>query len=133
MQDQQTYDIIGAALEVHHVLGHGFLEAVYQHALAEELTLRKIPFRREVNLPVNYKGRELDCSYQADFICYDEIVVELKAIEELTGKDQSQVINYLKATGMQRGLLFNFGSMKLEYQRLVHRYGETESADDQEI
>lgn len=118
-KDPQTYAIIGAAMEVHGELGHGFLEAVYQEALAAELGDRQIPFQREVPLQVRYKGRPLACAYKADFICYGEILVELKAIERLGNPEKSQVINYLNATKFTRALLINFGSPSLEHQRLV--------------
>jgi len=117
--DAQTYAIIGAAMEVHRELGHGFLEAVYQEALAVELAARGIPFQREVPLRVKYKGQLLVCTYKADFICFGEILVELKAIEKLGDVDKSQVINYLNVLKFTRALLFNFGSPSLEYQRLV--------------
>jgi len=117
--DAQTYAIIGAAMEVHRELGHGFLEAVYQEALAVELAARGIPFQREVPLRVKYKNQLLVCTYKADFICFGEILVELKAIEKLGDADKSQVINYLNAVKFTRALLFNFGSPGLEYQRLV--------------
>jgi GxxExxY protein len=120
--DPQTYAIIGAAMEVHRELGHGFLEAVYQEALALELTARGIPFQREVPLQVKYKGQLLVCTYRADFICFGEILVELKAIEKLGDADKSQVINYLNAAQLARALLFNFGSPSLEYERLVLNY-----------
>ncbi len=118
-KDPQTHAIIGAAMEVHRTLGHGFLEPVYQEALALELSDRQIPFKREVELPVDYKGRRLACSYRADFICYESIIVELKALSALSGIEQAQVINYLKATGSRRGLLLNFGAPRLEIKRLV--------------
>ena len=118
-RDDETYAIIGAAMEVHRILGHGFLEAVYQEALAEEFVLRKILFQREVELHVLYKGTRLTTAYKADFVCNGSIIVELKALEKLTGRDQSQVINYLKATGLNRALLFNFGSPSLQHERLV--------------
>lgn len=120
--DPQTYGVIGAAMEVHKQLGHGFLENVYQEAFAIELASKNIPFQREVPLPVNYKGEPLAVSYRADFICYSEIIVELKAISKLTTIEQAQVINYLKATGFHRALLINFGTPSLEYKRLV--FGE---------
>ncbi len=118
-RDPQTYAIIGAAMEVHRILGCGFLEPVYQEALAKEFLLRGIPFRREVELPVTYKGELLAVKYKPDFICYDKVIVELKALSELGGKEKAQVINYLKATGLERALLLNFGAVRLEYERLI--------------
>jgi GxxExxY protein len=118
-KDPQTYAVIGAAMEVHRHLGHGFLEAVYQEALAVEMTERNISFGREVAMPVDYKGRRLQCGYRADFICFEEVVVELKAINQLTGADEAQLINELKVTGLHRGLLLNFGAPSLEYRRFV--------------
>jgi GxxExxY protein len=124
-KDPQTYAIIGAAMEVHRQLGHGFLEAVYQEALAVELTAREIPFQREVMLPIRYKEQLLQCGYRADFICFSEIVVELKATGRLTGTDEAQTINELKATHLNRALLINFGAPSLEYKRLVFNLRES--------
>ena len=124
-RDPETFAIIGAAMEVHRELGHGFLEAVYQEALAIELTARKIPFQREVPLAVSYKSQKLICGYRADFICYENVLVELKAISQLTGADEAQVINEMKATGIQRALLFNFGAPSLEYKRRVFNLRES--------
>ena len=118
-KDQQSHAIIGAAMEVHRELGFGFLEAVYQCALALEFQDRQLPFRAEVPLPVRYKGKLLTCGYRADFICYDDFLVETKAIAELTRSDDAQLINELKATGLQRGLLLNFGASSLQFKRLV--------------
>ena len=118
-QDEQTYAIIGAAMEVHRQLKHGFLEAVYQKALALECTARAIEFERERYLPILYKGQPLNCTYRADFLCYGEIIVELKALDKLTGTERAQVINYLKATGLKRALLINFGASSLQYERIV--------------
>jgi GxxExxY protein len=118
-RDPRTYAIIGAAMEVHRELGHGFLEAVYQEALAIEFAARGIPFQREVELLIRYKGQLLRPKYRADFVCYDSVVVETKALAQLTGADQGQAINELKATAMEVGLLINFGAPSLEYQRLV--------------
>lgn len=115
-------------MEVHRRLGHGFLEAVYQEALALELSQRSIPFERERQLTVRYKGRTLSCSYKADFICYGDVLVELKALGELTGTDYAQIINYLKATGLGRGLLINFGGPRLEYKRFVFSHDLRQSA-----
>ena len=117
--DQETYDIIGAALEVHKSLGPGFLEAVYQEALSIELAERRIPFSREIEVPVFYKGKELKTCYRSDFICHASIVVELKAISKLGDIETAQVPNYLRATRFQKGLLFNFGAESLEKRRLV--------------
>jgi len=117
--DLRTGAIIGAAIEVHRQLGHGFLEPVYQEALSLELAARGIPHRREVLLPVQYKGRTLACAYRADFLCYEEILVELKAVAAIGGVEQAQVINYLKATGLRLGLLLNFGAPRLQIKRIV--------------
>lgn len=121
-RDQQTHAIIGAAMEVHRLLGHGFLERAYQDALVIEFLLRNILFRREVELPISYKGQVLPCGYRADFICYDSIVVEIKALDRLSGTEDAQVINYLRASGYQRGLLINFGQPSLQFKRLVWQY-----------
>ena len=130
-RDPETYAIIGVAMEVHCQLGHGFLEAVYQAALAIEMSKRHIPFEREVAVPVEYKGQRLRCGYRADFICFDKVVVELKAINQLTGADEAQLINELKATGLQRGMLLNFGAPSLEYKRLVFNLRESaQSAEE---
>ncbi len=106
-------------MEVHGCLGIGFLEAVYQEALSAELEDRRIPFRREVALPILYKGRRLACSYRADLVCYESLLIELKALDRLTSTEEAQLLNYLKATGIYRGLLLNFGSPRLEYHRMV--------------
>lgn len=106
-------------MEVHRELGHGFLEAVYQDALAREFVARGIPYHAEVELPVSYKGQQLRCGYRADFICFETVLVETKALARLSGGEEAQVINYLKATGLQRSLLLNFGAPSLEYKRLV--------------
>ncbi len=118
-RDARTYAIIGAAFEVHRTLGCGFLEAAYHEALALELRRREIPFRREVDLPVFYKGERLATVYRADFVCYDTIIVEIKAVKRLGPVEEAQVINYLKASGYQTGLLLNFGAQSLESRRLV--------------
>jgi GxxExxY protein len=118
-RDEQTHGIIGAAMEVHSELGHGFLEPVYQAAMQRELTRRAIPHRCQAEIPVLYKGEPLECSYRADFICYDAVIVELKALSVLSRAEYAQVINYLKGTGMKRALLLNFGAPRLEYKRFV--------------
>ncbi len=118
-RDQQTYDLIGAAMAVHTELGHGILESVYQDAFELELRHQQIPYTREMLLPILYRGQKLPTFFKADFVCYNTIVVELKALKHITGIEESQVINYLKATGLHRALLFNFGSPSLEHRRFV--------------
>ena len=120
MKDERTYKIIGAALEVHKVLGCGFLEAVYQEALEREFKSQEIPFKSQPMVQISYKGKLLDKTYQPDFICYEEVIVEIKAISLLSGVEEAQLINYLKATGLKVGLLLNFGSKSLEYKRFVY-------------
>lgn len=123
-KDPETFAIIGAAMEVHRELGRGFLELVYQTALAFEFQERGIPFKAEVSLPIRYKSRLLTCAYRADFVCFESVIVETKAIATLTGTDEAQLINELKATGLQRGLLLNFGAVSLEHKRLVLNLSE---------
>ena len=126
-RDEQTYDIIGAAMEVHRELGSGFLEAVYQDALVIELKLRGIQFERERLLPVHYKGSLLPSFYRADFVCFGEVVVEIKSLAALLGIHEAQTINYLKATGLQRALLFNFGTVALQHKRLIRSHTQPQS------
>lgn len=117
--DPRTYSIIGAAMEVHRQLGCGFLEPVYQEALALEFANQEIPFIRELKLSLAYKGQTLHTKYSPDFICFDSVVVELKALARMSGSEEAQVINYLKATGHEVGLLLNFGNRSLEHRRFV--------------
>ena len=117
--DPRTYAVIGAALEVHRVLGTGFLELLYKGGLEIEFNLRGIPYRREVLCNIQYKGHQLRGDYKVDFICFDEIVLEVKGRSATTPADHAQVISYLAATKLQVGLLLNFGSDKLEHRRFV--------------
>ena len=113
----ESYNIVGAAMKVHSILGSGFTEKVYQDALAIEFKERGIPFRREVELHAAYKGISLDGTYKPDFICYDKIIVELKAVKEIDDVHRSQAINYAKVAGYRLSLLFNFGQVSLEKER----------------
>ncbi len=116
----EVFAIVGAAIEVHRVLGSGFLEAVYQEALEIESTARLLPFVSQKILHIAYKDCLLKKEYIADFIYYNQIIVELKALDKLTGREEAQILNYLKATKMKVGLLINFGSSpKLEWKRFV--------------
>jgi len=116
----EVYAVVGAAIEVHRELGHGFLEAVYQEAMEIELSDRDISYVPQLSLPIYYKGKRLQKEYVADLVCYDQVIVELKALTQLTGKEESHILNYLKATGLRVGLLINFGSTgRLEWKRFV--------------
>jgi GxxExxY protein len=106
-------------MEVHKALGAGFLEAVYQEALSMELAGAGIPFVKEKILEITYKGTILEKKYVADFVCFDEVIVELKAVDALSPDHIAQVLNYLKATGKKIGLLINFGSRSLQYKRVI--------------
>ncbi len=115
----EAFKIIGASMKVHSELGCGFLEQVYQEALEIELKKQNIPFNRESPLTIIYDGVKLNKQYFADFICYDKIILELKAVKELDNIHEAQVFNYLKATGFKLGLLINFGETSLHYKRIV--------------
>jgi len=118
---EEVYAVVGAAIEVHRELGAGFLEAVYQEAMERELAARGIAFESQRELVIQYKGQPLGKSYVCDLLCFDSVLVELKAIDRLTGREDAQVINYLKAAGLPVGVLINFGSHgKLEWRRLVN-------------
>ncbi len=118
-RDPETYAIIGASFEVFNELGCGFLEAAYKQALMVELNSRGVPARRELPCPIFYKRVQLDCVYKADIVCFEDVIVEVKAVKQLSAVDRAQVINYLKATGFSRALLINFGAVSLEYERIV--------------
>jgi GxxExxY protein len=115
---QECYRIVGAAMEVYNTLGCGFLEAVYQEALEIELAARDISFSAQQDLHILYKGRTLKKAYSADFLVFGQIIVEIKALNQLTTLEEAQLLNYLKATGSSLGILINFGHAKtLEWKR----------------
>ena len=115
----ESFALRGAFFEVYNTLGCGFLEAVYQEALEREFQLQGIPYKKEELLPISYKGNLLSKQYYADFVCYDCIIVELKAVTSLVKAHKAQVLNYLKAGKMELGLLVNFGESSLKWERLI--------------
>jgi GxxExxY protein len=114
-----TGRIIGAAMEVHSALGCGFLEGAYEEALAVEFGSRKVCFERQKSLDVYYKGKKVK-KFVCDFLVAEAVLVELKAIKELTQAEMAQVLNYLKATNLELGLLLNFGATSLQYKRVIN-------------
>lgn len=119
VNDPRTFEIIGAGMEVHRELGCGFAEPVYQDALTNEFARRDVPFAREVLMPVYYKGDRLAARYYADFVCYDDIIVELKALPTLvSGREYAQVRNYLHVSKKELGIILNFGGKSLQYRRV---------------
>ena len=117
----ETYAVIGAAMEVQNELGCGFAELVYHEALNIELNLRNIPYETEKLITITYKGQQLERTYKADLVCYDNIVVELKAVDKLKTEHTSQLLNYLKATNLPLGILINFGEKPLKF-KMVPNY-----------
>ena len=116
----ETYQIIGAAMEVHKTLGMGFLESVYQEAMEIELTKRNIPFVSQKKIQIQYKDIQLKQYYIADLYCYNKILIELKAVSTILPEHEAQILNYLKATGTRLGLLFNFGEESLVFKRFAN-------------
>lgn len=116
----EVYQIVGAAMEVSNQLGCGFLEAVYQEALGIELEERQIPHVQQKRIEISYKSRALNKEYIADFVCHDQIIIEIKAIKEIAGVQEAQILNYLKATGLPVGLILNFGAPQLEWKRYAN-------------
>ena len=116
----ECYKIMGACFEVYKEKGCGFVEPVYQECLSIELTMQGIPFVEQVELTLEYKGQTLNQTYKPDFICFEKIILEIKAVSKLTDEHRAQVHNYLKATGHKLGLLVNFGHYpKVEWERIV--------------
>ncbi|MFZ0761525.1 MAG: GxxExxY protein [Candidatus Sulfotelmatobacter sp.] len=118
--DPRTASIIGAAIEVHRQLGPGLLESAYEQCLCHELRLRGLPFRCQVDLPVSYKGLQLDCGYKIDLVVNEEVIVELKAVEKILPVHEAQLLTYLKLSGKKVGLLINFNSSLLT-QGIIRR------------
>ena len=119
LYENETEKIIKACINVFNELGNGFLEAVYQEALAIEFGIMNIPFKKEAKIEVYYKGNKLNKEYYADFICYDKIIVELKCVSRLVNANKAQVLNYLHGTKLAVGLLINFGESSLKWERLT--------------
>ena len=116
----EVYEIVGAAMEVSNHLGCGFLEAVYQEALGVEFAARHIVYQAQKRIEISYKGAVLRKEYIADFLCMDSIIVEIKAIKAISGIEEAQLLNYLKASSLRLGLIINFGSKKLEWRRYAN-------------
>jgi len=116
----ESFEIVGAAMEVHHALGQGFIESVYQEALEIELKDRNVPFKSQSPIEIYYKNRKLTKKFIADFFCYDDIIVEIKAVSYILPEHEAQIINYLRATNVQLGLLINFGSKSLTFKRFLN-------------
>lgn len=117
--DERTYRINGAAMEVHRILHRGLLESIYCEALAIEFRLRNVPFVAQVPCQIHYKGHPLTGFHRIDFICFDAVVVEVKAVSATTPADEAQVLNYLALSGRRVGVLLNFGQRSLEHKRFV--------------
>jgi GxxExxY protein len=116
----ESYAIIGACMKVHRALGPGFLEAVYEEVVEKEFIVQNIPYKRQVKLDLYYEGVQLSKHYRADFVCYDSIIVELKAVAQIPSVFYAQLQNYLKCTNMELGLLINFGTPSLTYKRILN-------------
>jgi GxxExxY protein len=116
----ESYAIVGACMKVHRTLGPGFLESVYEEVLEKEFIIQNIPFKKQVQLDLYYEGVKLKKHYRADFVCYDSIIVELKAVVQIPTVFYAQLQNYLKCTNMELGLLINFGTPSLTYKRILN-------------
>lgn len=120
LHKNESYQIMGACFKVYTAMGCGFLESVYQECLKMEFTARSIPFQSQVPVPVMYEGSTLETGFRADFVCYDSIILELKAMDIIADAHRAQVINYLRATGLRLGIILNFGHYpKLQYERFI--------------
>ena len=119
MFKEEVYAIVGAAMEVHREEGCGFAEPVYQECMEMELADRSVPFEAQKEMNISYKGRRLKKTYLVDFVAFGKIIVELKALDKLTSREESQVINYLKASGLKVAVLINFGATSLDWKRII--------------
>ena len=117
---EESYKIIGICMNIHSTLGNGFLEAVYSEVLEKEFIKNNIPYKREVKLDLFFNGEKLDKKYKADFICFDNIILEIKAVSFIHENFTKQILNYLKATDKKLGLLINFGEKSLKYKRIIN-------------
>ena len=117
---EESFKIIGACMKVHRVLGTGFLEAVYEEALTKEFQIQDIPFKRQLKLELYYDNQKLNKHYRADFVCYDGIILEIKAVSHMPDTFSAQLKNYLKCTNMELGMLINFGMPSLNYKRIIN-------------
>ncbi len=117
---EESYAIVGACMKVHRTLGAGFLEAVYEEVLKKEFIVQKIPYKKQVQLDLYYEGVKLKKQYRADFVCYDTIIVGIKAVSQIPTTFYAQLQNYLKCTNMELGLLINFGTPSLTYKRMIN-------------
>lgn len=116
----ESYKIIGICMKIHSAMGKGFLEAVYCEILEKELIKENIPYQREVKLNLFYEGEQLKKTYRADFLCYNEIILEIKSVNFLSESLYKQTLNYLKATNKKLGILINFGEQSLKYKRIIN-------------
>jgi GxxExxY protein len=123
----ESYAIVGACMKVHRALGAGFLEAVYEEVLEKEFVSQNIPYKKQVQLDLYYEGVQLKKHYRADFVCYDSIIVELKAVAHIPSVFYAQLQNYLKCTNMELGLLINFGTPSLTYKRILNSNNSSNS------
>jgi GxxExxY protein len=117
----ESYKIIGCCMNVHSELGAGFLEAVYEEALEKEFQSQQVPYKKQVKLDLYYQGQKLNKTYRADFICYENIILEIKVVQSTPIAFYKQLRNYLKATNLELGLLINFGSSSLIYKRVLNK------------
>lgn len=118
--EQQTYQIIGSCMKVHQELGSGFLESVYQEAVEKTFSKNQVPYKRQQKIKIHFDGAELDKYFVADFVCFDKIILEIKACEYISKSHKDQLLNYLKSTKMEIGLLVNFGESSLKWKRLIN-------------